>query len=267
MRFVLVLISALCLCVIASSVRAVSDCTFTDTATGNFYDLSDFASDDDYTTEGKNHWDYTFYYRINICQNVQQTQFNCPGSQAPALQLEKKEVGPLICLYVLGILPAQFSLNDTSNPETGGVVMTYSNGDGARFAKIHLACDPTALPPYKLEFLGEPNEKQYDFRISGPAGCPKNGSCNVLCVIFTIFEVIIFLFDILLIPAIIAYFVIGILVKRFAFKKTGRDIVPNVRFWVNIPFILKDGVVFSFTGIRDLISKLVAKLRNYKQMK
>jgi hypothetical protein len=50
-----------------------------------------------------------------------------------------------------------------------------------------------------------------------------------------------------LIVAVATYVIVGCLVNAFARQKRGIEIIPNLEFWKDFPFLLKDGIVFTFT--------------------
>jgi len=50
----------------------------------------------------------------------------------------------------------------------------------------------------------------------------------------------VFTFDInRLVVAIVLYFVVGMIIMRVKFEKTGSDIIPNKTFWTSLPFLVK----------------------------
>jgi hypothetical protein len=53
---------------------------------------------------------------------------------------------------------------------------------------------------------------------------------------------------IVLLCIVVAYFVIGVLVMRFYKGARGVEMIPNLSFWKDFPFLLKDGFVFTFTA-------------------
>lgn len=43
---------------------------------------------------------------------------------------------------------------------------------------------------------------------------------------------------------VILYFVAGIAYNKFKLQKSGLDVVPQYTFWISIPGLVKDGVMF-----------------------
>lgn len=40
------------------------------------------------------------------------------------------------------------------------------------------------------------------------------------------------------------YVVVGVIIKYVKFEGRGLDMVPNIDFWKDIPFLMRDGCVF-----------------------
>jgi len=54
----------------------------------------------------------------------------------------------------------------------------------------------------------------------------------------------VFTFDInRLVAAIVLYFVVGMIIMRVKFEKTGSDIIPNKTFWTSLPFLVKVNII------------------------
>ena len=53
----------------------------------------------------------------------------------------------------------------------------------------------------------------------------------------------------------ILYFIVGFILCKFVWKKEGLEVIPNVAFWKDLPFLLKDGVMFWVDLFRKLTKK------------
>ena len=42
-----------------------------------------------------------------------------------------------------------------------------------------------------------------------------------------------------LVIVVIVYFVVGMIIMRVKYDKTGSDIIPNKTFWMSLPFLVK----------------------------
>ena len=51
------------------------------------------------------------------------------------------------------------------------------------------------------------------------------------------------------------YFVAGIIYKKKRYDAQGVDMVPNIDFWKELPFLVKDGVAYTIDKIRGLFNK------------
>jgi len=50
---------------------------------------------------------------------------------------------------------------------------------------------------------------------------------------------------------VVIYFVAGGALLKFKFQKSGREIIPNVGFWKDLPFLFIDGIMLPVDLIRD----------------
>jgi len=48
---------------------------------------------------------------------------------------------------------------------------------------------------------------------------------------------------------------VGAIVCKFALKKEGIEIIPNVHFWKDLPFLLKDGIMLPVDLIRMIANR------------
>lgn len=58
-------------------------------------------------------------------------------------------------------------------------------------------------------------------------------------------------FVIIVLVGAFLYFVLGIIILKFAMHKEGREVVPNVEFWVALPGLVWDGIKFLFGKFRQ----------------
>jgi len=144
-----------------------------------------------------------------------------------------------------------------------GVTVTYTKGEPTSDSKIResqiaVKCNPSATTTPSIDFVREDNTGaviEYFFSTTSASGCPVRGSSpsgnNYPLGGLGVMGLLM----ILGFAAFIAYFIIGMIVCKFALKKTGIEIIPNVHFWKDLPFLLKDGVMLPV----DLIMKLTKR--------
>lgn len=60
---------------------------------------------------------------------------------------------------------------------------------------------------------------------------------------------------------IIAYFVIAILINKYAYHKQGKDVIPHLEFLKDFPVLVKEGMMYAWSGISGLFGK-----REYTQV-
>ncbi|KAL9966511.1 hypothetical protein ACROYT_G024596 [Oculina patagonica] len=54
---------------------------------------------------------------------------------------------------------------------------------------------------------------------------------------------------------VIAYIVCGILVNKYARELEGKEVFPNYSFWADVPYLIKDGCVFTLHSLGSLCGK------------
>ena len=167
---------------------------------------------------------------------------------------------------------AKMTLQNEQEPDVG-VRLTYPEGEkmfGTFVSNtiIDLNCNRDVSPDSKtINFVSEdvsPGSIVYRFSLTTPYACPGyagGGGSNsfwawgIGATVLTIASVF-----------LVLYFVIGALVMKFALKKTGIEIIPNVHFWKDLPFLLKDGVLLVVDGVQALIGK-IRGTGNYAEVK
>ena len=76
-----------------------------------------------------------------------------------------------------------------------------------------------------------------------PSPPPEEAACGGGCAFLIIF----FVGGALYVAGTVAFYYIRQ-------GKRGSELVPHKEFWTDIPFLVKDGVVFLFTKIKDLVT-------------
>ncbi|XP_065907405.1 uncharacterized protein [Dysidea avara] len=143
--------------------------------------------------------------------------------------------------------------------DTGLVSIMYGGGNGERTMLVYLKCKKSQ---HKAEFTfyGEIVKNQYTFNLTSVCACPgectENGPSgggggsgshhSKASKIGIPGLVAISLFFI----AVTAYCVIGMIVMRVKYDRTGSDVIPNKGLWFALPSLVKDGVMFMFTPCR-----------------
>jgi hypothetical protein len=143
------------------------------------------------------------------------------------------------------------SLIDSSNASKGAVLkyasFTYDNY--ARVTEITALCNPdstTSVLQYKDEQY-TPGGSLYTFTITSKYACPGATSSSMPLGQLGVGGLLI----IILFSLLVLYFIVGALVSKFYLKKEGKEIIPHVYFWMDLPFLIKDGPLLFV----DLIKK------------
>lgn len=204
---------------------------------------------------------YTFY--VNFCTDANKA---CNGQDHPSVLY----MDSTTCVNIGRMDETYLSLVSSDQPEQGAVLL-YDKGEQmfgtfTPQTSIELTCNRELDPSKRdLRFVSEDvksNLITYRFSMATPYACPGYGQSSgsffrwgVGATLLTIFCVGVFL-----------YFVIGALVMRFAFKKEGIEIIPNVFFWKDLPRLVWEGILF----IADLFKLLIAKIsskKDYSELK
>ncbi|KAL7717613.1 MRH domain-containing protein [Entamoeba marina] len=81
-----------------------------------------------------------------------------------------------------------------------------------------------------------PEDTTFVIEFSHPGACKKGGfpwvGITLLCLLFA---------------GVICYIVVMVILNVFVFHKSGLEIIPNYEFWVMLPGLILDGIMFTFT--------------------
>jgi len=206
-------------------------CTFTDPS-GNSYDFSPLQNVQ--TSASIQNGTYTFY--VTPCANTPQNKLitpPCASSSTPAIQIENGQC----TAYLASLSTQQFSYDN------GTVVIAYTGGQDCgsginRQAKIRFQCDLTTESNLWQVLSDFPSKCMYEFDWKTKYACPTGSSGLSGGAWF-----LIFVFAIILPVYLLGGFIYNIQVKKVA---PGRDAIPNIEFWRDLPNLLKDGCKFTF---------------------
>lgn len=151
------------------------------------------------------------------------------------------------------------SLSDITANENS-ISLTYTNGDllpddecwngKPRQLIIYIECDEYKDIPKAINVEEPQCDDTYYIRFKHADGCPKGSSPSpgpapkkkglspgsvMLIIIFVSFFV---------------YLIAGVIVNVAIRKKEGKEIIPNVSFWSDLPYLIKDGFVFALDKVR-----------------
>jgi hypothetical protein len=127
-----------------------------------------------------------------------------------------------------------------------------------RAIEIEMECDPDAADDTPLRWVKEDytwGNSKYFFAGKSKYACPgasPGGSSNLPMGQYGVGGLLMTLSF----TAIALYFIVGAIVLRFKFQKTGAEIIPNVEFWKDLPLLIRDGVLFVVDGVKLLIAKV-----------
>ncbi|XP_019851285.1 PREDICTED: uncharacterized protein LOC109581532 [Amphimedon queenslandica] len=141
---------------------------------------------------------------------------------------------------VVGLITSERMYHDGK----GNYELHYSKGDDERHAVVYLDCDETDNQP-RISTTGDKAETfAYVFHLYtnqtcfiSPGGSSSSSSSAVhvgyigLGIIFVT------------IASVLIYFIVGGLICKFSKKQKGTDVIPNKKFWLSLPYLVKDGIM------------------------
>jgi hypothetical protein len=171
-------------------------------------------------------------YKINICGDCKE---RCKEQETPAFSQIAED-----CL-IIGTSNFEISLTDSANPQNG-IFYVYKEGENSNRVTIQMLCDPTLnkFPEFNFLRIDYDGVKNFIFTLKSSAVCPTPlygylwpvGIGGILgLVAFSIF---------------LLYCTGGCFLNFTIFNKRGRDVIPNLYFWKDVPFLIKDGFLFIF---------------------
>jgi hypothetical protein len=206
-----------------------------------------------------------YNFVVNICSN---SPSQCQGKGYMGVQVSKTDSS---CYSTAKQWSSSnynsiaTSLIDPSNPESG-IRLIYNNDPDTtgytRKTEVHIKCDKSASYGEQFTFHEElpagGSGSTYVFEMVSKCACPNvckgGGQSTRKCALGCGYGIG-GLFITLSVIGIVAFFGIGTIVCKFVLKKEGREIIPFGSFVLDIPFLLKDGVMLFV----DLFSQITKK--------
>ncbi|XP_066302595.1 uncharacterized protein [Branchiostoma lanceolatum] len=127
---------------------------------------------------------------------------------------------------------------------SGNWVLRYTSRDGLKSLDVVLECTPDSDD---LTVRGEIQMNGYEFTLGSRHSCVKQGPWPGLAVSISFGSILCIIFF----PTLLLYCVGGVAFNKFARGKGGRELVPNVYFWSELPGVIKDGFRFATSTCRS----------------
>ena len=170
------------------------------------------------------------------------------------------DVGSTACQYSsqealyhsLGAI-SQFTIIEVVTDATKPfITFFYQGGTAGRSSTITIFCDETAKAD-NLVFIDEYPQLDYNLELTTAKIClgapsPQGGEVSIPA-LFILVILVLFL-------ATVTYLVVGTLLMVFWKGARGLEVIPNLAFWKDFPFLFKDGVLFSFAYIPAARSRI-----------
>eukprot|EP00455_Lapot_gusevi_P045480 TRINITY_DN5825_c0_g2_i1.p1 TRINITY_DN5825_c0_g2~~TRINITY_DN5825_c0_g2_i1.p1 ORF type:complete len:261 (-),score=79.03 TRINITY_DN5825_c0_g2_i1:117-842(-) len=225
---------ALCLVLgLFSLAKAAEECS--PTVSGQRFDLSGLATGSDIVIKNG-----LYEYAFAPCGSAQKT---CPANPPRTGSLVQSQGA--FCAILSSWNSPLWSLVDIHDPWKG-LQATFSNGDAGncpggrnRALTAVFTCDASASGDSFV--ISEPSPCSYKVVLNSKYGCPVGGLSSG------------WTFVIVVIGSFVAYIVAGCVYKRSRLGVTDwKESIPNIDFWQELPGLVKDGVMFSYSKIRGI---------------
>jgi len=218
--------------ILALSFAQDMPCTWKDSSSGKFYDLSKLKnSQADYFLPKNAAQDWDIW--INVCRSLVNPL--CGGDVIACQEWDSKSPQGHAAMGAA-------STQKFESIKAGlGVVLQYTNGADQRETEIDFICDATAgigAPKYVLE---NP-QHHYTFAWQSQFACPGTGGGGISPGSILL---------IIVVCLIVVYLVAGLIFNKFKRGLNGIELIPNVTFWTSIPGLVKDGVMFIVNKVRS----------------
>jgi hypothetical protein len=182
-----------------------------------------------------------YEYYINFCGTVNSPATSCPSGTYSGYQLstDKKNCYPIAASNG----NVKMSLIDPTNVNAGILFKFPPAMDpfNTRSSEVKLTCNQKV----KLSSMtvAELQTSVYTFTGQSSYACTSSPSSGKQCALGCVYGVGGLLMTLAFV-ALVLYFVIGFILCKFVWKMEGIEVIPNVHFWMDIPFLLKDGLMF-----------------------
>jgi hypothetical protein len=222
---------------VATQSTTANLCTHLVAKDGSVYDLTVLIEKGKHTIKGFDaDINESFDFSFAVCQNLPN---GCGGDGDPICS-KAGSAGTCMCFS-----PCQdwdewcygtFAYDPNVQPmdDGKGVLINY-NKAGTLGTRLHLLCDYNFAGMDKYNITKEQTTSTFDVMILTDAACPISGGGLSGGTIFLL----------ALLVLCILYLIVGILINKFSRMKSGREVVPNVEFWVSLPGLVVDGAKFS----------------------
>ena len=238
----------------AATVEKVGDCAWE--IQGVTLDLSKV--DNSITITGNDGYPYRYY----PCKITETWKVDCtPATNAAICQFDQN-FNQAVIVGKLNSATTTAVVNEKA--DTATFTVTYGGGDSQRKGSVTVTCfqeKDTLTFDYEDYSSGT-----YYFKFDVQKACTRASSgaasaepADGAALFITLIVVVI--------VAVAVYLVAGVLLMAFWKKETGLKLIPNLEFWKDFPFLLKDGFLFTFSCFLPLREKIGPDKGTYESLK
>ncbi|XP_012261204.2 uncharacterized protein LOC105689036 [Athalia rosae] len=203
---------------------------------GQGYDLSKIGGTKDDFIESTTVYNRTFYLHP------------CGKKDLPPGKIKPSCIDASLCMYnetlstVIRFEETKITLSSTDQPH---LIYETSIGKSRVTVNVTLVCDPFLnVPPILVEFNNTASASNHSLILVSPHACRKLmhssglSTGSVLVIMLLVFSGV--------------YFLGGAVALKLVRGATGWEMLPNHKFWFDLPALVRDGIAFTFNGCRTV---------------
>ncbi|KAK6165699.1 hypothetical protein SNE40_022577 [Patella caerulea] len=140
---------------------------------------------------------------------------------------------------------ASFNINGKKNLQ-----VSYSSKSDPKFTRtaiVELVCDESQEGTLTAEGESPPTSGKYYMTLTSKYACAKSQEPSNSSNGLTVGSILL----IIVLVLVIVYVVVGVSINKYGRHATGKEVVPNYTFWTALPGLIKDGVLFAFSGCKN----------------
>jgi len=213
-------------------------CKWTDHQTEMEYDFNPLSKNDaDYYLAKDSAPNLIFDCWLNMCRSL--ITDTCGASDVAGCAKYGPQPGGKYSIGKASTLT--FMRGQALNEDGYGATAVFSGGIQGRTMTIDFTCDEGAGAGSPV-FMSETGRQSFRFKWVSVHACPVGRAPDL-----SIGSIMLIVFGSL----VITYVIAGILWNKYKRGLTGLELVPQGEFWISIPGLVKDGVVFIINKIKN----------------
>jgi len=183
-------------------------------------------------------------YYVRVCETpAEPCSFATNASEMAGVQTWSAPQGAPSCASIGNLRSATWSMLEQGK-EKAGVQISFTGGDDGRSSVFQFECDPKMVGLVQLVNVKQTTAQHvvpahYALTFASAAACPT-GHCPIPPMSAGWYVVIFFPVGVAL------YLILGVVYNKKVHDAEGLEVLPQWRYWVQLPGLVADGVAFSW---------------------